>query len=181
MARKIPWKGFHTSLTQRFEVAQAKQTPIVDIVTWTHCYARYTAAMAAKYPECTGGFMAHLVTVLKDYVEVEDLAWRVYDEVYREKMAATGCRAWTGMDVQLYQEVCAGQPRRGNPIGQSEARGSGPVKRPKTDRPVCWLFNAGNCPYRSCKFMNACAICQGGHPKMQCRVQRASQHTRNRQ
>jgi hypothetical protein len=89
-----------------FEVSQTKHKPIADIATWAYCFARYTAAMATKYPTCTVGFMAHQVTVLKVYMEAEDPAWRLYDEAYREKMAATGCREWKGMDVQLYQSVC---------------------------------------------------------------------------
>lgn len=82
----------------------ARSKPIRDVVTWVHCFARYTAAMASKFPECTAGFMSHLLTVLKAYVEVEDPAWCMYDVAFREKMAAIGSRAWVGMDVQLYQE-----------------------------------------------------------------------------
>ena len=93
-----------------FEVAQ-----VVNIVTWMHYYARYTAVMAAAHPTSTPGFMAHMLTVLKAYTEVEDPARRVYDEAFREKMAATGCKTWGGMDVQLYQEVCAGKLRRKAP------------------------------------------------------------------
>ena len=69
-----------------FEVAQAKQKPITDIITW------------------------HLLTVLRAYTEVEHPAWRLYDIAYRKKMAATGRKIWSGMDVQIYQEVCGGRP-----------------------------------------------------------------------
>ena len=53
-----------------FEVAQAKQKSITDIITWVHCYSRYTAAMATKYPDCTPGLMSHLLTVLRAYRNV---------------------------------------------------------------------------------------------------------------
>ena len=36
-----------------FEVAQARKKPVVNIITWMHCYARYTAAMAAAHPTST--------------------------------------------------------------------------------------------------------------------------------
>ena len=94
-----------------FEVAQARKKPVVNIVTWMHCYARYTAVMAAAHPTSTPGFMAHMLTVLKAYTEVEDPAWRLYDEAFREKMAATGCKTWGGMDVQLH--VPGGAPEEG--------------------------------------------------------------------
>ena len=37
--------------------------------------------------------------------EVEHPAWREYNEAYREKMASTGNKSWSVMDVALYQEV----------------------------------------------------------------------------
>ena len=77
------------------EVSQAKQKPITNIITWSNCFARYTAAMAVKFSASTGRFMAHMVTVCKAYVEAEDPAWHLYDEAYREEMAATGYREWT--------------------------------------------------------------------------------------
>lgn len=36
-----------------FEVSQARRKPLSDIVSWVQCFARYAAAMAQKYPECT--------------------------------------------------------------------------------------------------------------------------------
>ena len=47
----------------------------------------------------------YVLTVVKAFVKVEELAWRLYDEAFREKMAATGIRKWNGMDMGLYQEV----------------------------------------------------------------------------
>ena len=132
---------------------------MVNIITWMHCYARYTAAMAAAHPTSTPGFMAHMLTVLKAYTEVEDPAWRVYDEAFREKMAATGCKTWGGMDVQLYQEVCAGKLRRKAPGVRSEpggANGRGGLRRSGGERRAgeCWQFrSAGTCRFGDdCRF-----------------------------
>jgi hypothetical protein len=159
-----------------FEVSQTKQKPIGDIATWAYCFARYTAAMATKYPTCTVGFMAHQVTVVKAYTEAEDPAWRLYDEAYREKMAATGCREWKGMDVQLYQSVCAGRYRR-VAIAKAQSWVDKPVtgtKRPRNEGGpgVCWQFNNGRCAYgQTCKFTHACGICRGPHPRVRCVAQ----------
>ncbi len=68
-----------------FEVAQEKQKPINNIIIWANCYARYVGAMAIANPASMPGFMAHMITLMKAYTEV---------------------------DVQLYQEVCAGRLRR---------------------------------------------------------------------
>jgi len=156
-----------------FELAQAKQKPVSDIITWMRCLAKYTAGMSKEYPQCTPGFMAHMLAVLKAYVEVEDPAWRLYNEVYQEKMVATECRHWTGMDVQLYQEVCAGRLHKKLTGQLGEPLMPGPVnKRPREERrlPVCWQFNTGRCSYgTSCKFLHACEGCYGPHRRSQCR------------
>ena len=95
-----------------FEVTQTRKKPINNIITWVQCFARYTAVMSSKFPDCTPGFMSHLLMVLKAYMEVEDPVWRLYDETYQEKMALTGVKLWPGMDVLVYQEVCGGRPRK---------------------------------------------------------------------
>ncbi len=131
-----------------FEVKQARKKPITNILTWVQCFSKYTAAMAQMYPEVTPGFMSHMLVVLKAYSEVEDPAWRLYDEAFREKMAATGARKWAGLDVQVYQEICGGYPRRRaegqehKGVGNSQGQ-----KRPmEGKRPmVCWMFNDGSC------------------------------------
>ena len=121
-----------------FEVTQAKKKnkkPVNNIIVWTQGFTRYTAAMAKEFPECTPGFVSHMLTVLKAYGEVENPAGRLYDEMYREKMASTGVKQWPGMDVQVYQEV--------------GTRTVGGIKQAG----VCWQFNQGSCSYgKSCKF-----------------------------
>ena len=95
-----------------FEVSQARKKPTTSIAVWSQCFARYTAAMAAKFPDCTPGFMSHLVTVVKAYLEVDEPVWHLYDEAYREKMATTEVKQWKGMDIGLYQEICGGRRRK---------------------------------------------------------------------
>ena len=77
---------------QVFEVSPAKQKLIRDILTWTGCSARYMSALAERFPNCVPGLMSHLLTVLRADAKFEDPAWRVYNESFREKMAAKGKR-----------------------------------------------------------------------------------------
>lgn len=79
-----------------FEVSQPRKKPVEDIFTWIQCFSRYTAAMAKEYPECTPGFMSHLLTVMKAYCEAKQPAWQEYDLAFREKMAATGRKTGQG-------------------------------------------------------------------------------------
>ena len=60
-----------------FEAAQAKQKPVTDIITWMQSFGRYMAAMTG-FPECSSGFISHMLTVLRAYY-VEEPAWRLYD------------------------------------------------------------------------------------------------------
>ncbi len=92
-----------------FEVSQARQKPITDVLVWLQCFGRYVAAMAQEHPSSTPGLLSHMLVVVRAAMEVEGLAWRAYDEVFREKMAAMGVKEWEGMDIQLYQEVCGGR------------------------------------------------------------------------
>ena len=160
-----------------FEVAQARKKPVNSILTWVQCFARYTAAMAQKFPECTPGFMSHMMVVLKASREVEDPAWRLYDEAYREKMASTGVRIWQGVDVQIYQETCGGFAHRQVERRVEGRGGFGGTKRPR-EKPegsaspsICWLLNdKGSCPYGpKCRFPHTCEECGArGHGKAKC-------------
>ena len=57
-----------------FEVAQPRKKPVDDIFTWIQCFSRYTAAMAKDHPECTPGYISHLLTVMKAYGEARQPA-----------------------------------------------------------------------------------------------------------
>lgn len=149
-----------------FEVAKARNRPVVDIMQWIQCYSRYVAGMAEKFPDAVPGLMSHLMIVVKAFVEVEEPAWRQYDEFFREKMAATGVRMWKGMDIGLYQEVCGGKARKGHAKSSTGAAGV-LGKRPG----CCWKFNEGSkCSFgAACKFMHKCDLCGGEHPRVQCK------------
>ena len=114
-----------------FEVTQPRKRPINNIITWVQCFARYTAAMAQYTPECTAGFMSHLLTVLKAFHDAEHPAWREYDEAFREKMASTGKKNWACRDVTLYQEVVGARAKLRNPQ-VNERRKEYKRKRPGT-------------------------------------------------
>ena len=129
------------------------------------------AAMARVSPECTPGFMSHMLVVLKSFMEVEDLGWRLYDDVFREKMAATGVKQWGGVDGQVFQGTCWGLPKCNGRSLVVKQQGGGGVKRPlcTTRANVCWQFNDGWCRFgSSCKFPHKCEMCGGRHGRLKC-------------
>jgi hypothetical protein len=127
--------------------------------------------MAKQFLDCTPGFMSHMLTVMKAFCEVEEPPWQLYDEAYREKMASTGNRAWPGMDVALYQELCGSRPRRKvvEPALDSKAPSRSLAQGKKCPSGgqksvVCWQFNDGDCSLKSCKFPHLCEVCRDNHP-----------------
>ena len=152
-------------------VTQEKQEPVTNILTWLECYAKFTAAVAKEFPESTPGLMSHQLTILKAYKEAEEPAWRRYDEAFREKMAATKNRLWSGRDVSLYQEICGSQTRRKSTGTQLDKSGNPGRNRKRPN--VCWQFNDGQCSFgKKCKFPHECSLCLGPHPKSRCLADR---------
>ena len=140
-------------------------------------FSQYTATMAKEYPECTPGFMSHLLTVMKAYCEAKLPAWQEYDLAFKEKMTATGRKDWTGMDVSLYHELCSSRPKQvGNP---NEARLGQKRKRPTSGGPkVCWPYNDGECIIKNCKFAHCCELCMGNHSNQACSNRSGGNHLR---
>ena len=111
---------------EKLVVLPGFEEPVNNFITWIQCFCRYMAAMSKQYPECTSGFLSHLLVVLKAFNEVEHPAWREYDEAYHEKMASTGEKVWSGMDVALYQELCASRQKLRTPLTERKEAPKGP-------------------------------------------------------
>ena len=60
------------------------------------------AAMAKHDPGSIPGMLAYMLTIMKAQKEFKEPAWRLYDEAYREKAAATGNRKLAQIDPLLY-------------------------------------------------------------------------------
>lgn len=153
-----------------FEVSKSRKKPILSIFTWIQCFGRYLAAMSKAFPESSPGLVSHMLVVVKAYLEVEDPGWRLYDEAFREKMAAKGTRVWKGVDVQIYQETCGGLFRKRLKVGEDKLGVRGVKRQWKEEgQGVCWLFNEGVCKFGvSCKFLHKCVKCGGPHRGMSC-------------
>ena len=88
--------------------------------------------------------MSHMLTVLKAYNESEFPGWREYDHAFcDDKMASTGVKAWTGMDMSLYQETLT--------IKKDEIREN-------DQHPVAhgcvFLYNGDGCNLKGCKLVS---------------------------
>ena len=71
--------------------------------------------------------MNHLLIVMKAHCEAKQSALHEYDLAFREKMAATSKKDWTGMDMSFYHKLpvqTSGDPKAGSEEAASSIRGS---------------------------------------------------------
>ena len=91
------------------EVAQARKKPIRDLLTWIQCFNIYIAVVAKKHPDMVPEMLAHMLIVMRAQREYEEPAWRLYDEAFRDKAAATGNRKWSQIDTHIYNQIFTGR------------------------------------------------------------------------
>ena len=164
-------------ILQGIEVARAKSKPVKDIYTWIQCFAIYMAAMAKHDPGSIPEMLAYMLTIMKAQKEFKEPAWRLYDEAYLEKAAATGNRKWDQIDPLLYNQIftrrakeiafcqhCYSTTHKGDTCKEARPRkkpaivGDSPQHRgwdpphPHPSGPVCWQYNPGHCSSQTAAF-----------------------------
>ncbi len=184
-------------ITPSLEVSRYKRKPIRDIVTWTQCFAVYTAVLATKESSIVPELMAYMISTIRSAQEYDEPAWQLYDRAFREKAAATGFKKWSQLDPVLYNrcftakakqvpfclhcaqsghlpESCPSQKKRPFSVNSGIPPWSAPAKaarlQPRRDSTICGMFNKGNCTFKFCKYRHICAIpgCEGRHPATVC-------------
>ncbi len=93
------------------------------------------AVLASKFPTATPDLIAYMLTIMKMQREYEVPAWRLYDQAYRDKAAATGNRKWSQVDTHLYNQVFTGLARRTPICGHCGLSGHGGDVCPSTGFP----------------------------------------------
>ena len=63
------------------------------------------------YPDVVPEFMAYMLTIIRDQKEYEELAWRTYDEAYRDAAASSGNKQWSKVDDSIFAKVFTGRVR----------------------------------------------------------------------
>ena len=88
---------------------QPRRGPVTNILLWLECYSSLVAALATKYPQYTGEFMAYQRTIIKASRNFEGTAWVLYDRAFRRRAAATKDLKWGRTDSALYNESFTGR------------------------------------------------------------------------
>ena len=89
----------------------SRRGPVTDILLWLECYSSLVAALATRYPQHIGDFMAYQATIIKAHRNFEGTAWVVYDRCYRRRAAARKSLEWAKIDTALYNEAFTGRAR----------------------------------------------------------------------
>ena len=144
--------------------------------------------VAKKYPDMVPEMLAYVLIVLWAQREYEEPAWRLYDEAFQDKAAATGNRKWSQIDTHIYNQIFTGRARKRLlcthcstathdteecPAVQprwkrrmEEAIFGQLEEIPKGRKGVCWDFNDSACRYGDkCRFRHICSECAGRHPR----------------
>ena len=90
---------------------QSRRGPVSDILLWLECYSSLVAALATKFPQYVGDFMAYQATIIKAHKNFEGTAWVLYDRCYRRRAAALKSLEWAKIDTALYNEAFTGRAR----------------------------------------------------------------------
>ncbi len=70
------------------------------------------AVVSQKFPTSTPELLAYMLTTMRAQREYEEPAWRVYDQAYHDKAAATGNRKWSQVDTHLFNQIFTGRARQ---------------------------------------------------------------------
>ena len=168
---------------------QRAQRHVMDIYTWTRCFALYMAVMSKKVEGMIPEMVAHLHTVLRlNRKAPSSPAWREYDLQFRMEMAAKEDKTWSTGDPWQYLACLPGfgsaqdpfdaleQPvqsqdgsvtppgaNTSNKRKQEGGKGKQPAAPKRSKKAgVCRLLNSapGGCPYgNECIFTHRCSNC----------------------
>lgn len=69
---------------------------------WLQTFLIFASVTCEKFPEKSPGLFQHLDIILVAYKNFGDMAWFVYDESFRQKMAVHSSLQWGDKDIGLW-------------------------------------------------------------------------------
>ena len=174
-----------------------RKGPVTDILLWLECYSSLVAVLASRYPSKVGHFMAYQKTIIKAQRSFIGEGWVIYDTCFRRKAANVKSLDWGEVDLTLYNETFVGRAKivsrcnhclselhpsseclyaPADPTQEGASWSSRALTKPSRQAgrpvPICLLYNDRRgdvCTFApDCKYVHACCICQGRHPKSKC-------------
>ena len=159
---------------------------IADFPSWAQCFAVYVAAMAAQHPQRVPNLMAYLFQTAKHAKKFKWPSWVIYDQNFRQEMAAKQEWDWAKTDPSMYTQ-CFLHAMDTTQEGwckfcQSLDHGSSSCclappqeKRQRLEGKSyqCRDYNSKKgCSRKDCKYKHTCRFCQSRHPAHKCPTRR---------
>ena len=168
------------------------------LLSWTQCFAVYTAIVCSQNPERINDLLAYMVTMINEGRRFKFQGWLTYDEMFRQSVVKSKSTSWAQLNGTLYATTFLSQ-QKGESItcqkcaspdhytyqcalyerSYSQRAGSPGArrKRPRSRSPdkgpspgICYAWNDGKCNRgSSCKWKhNVCLKCGEEHKAIHC-------------
>ncbi|OCT74454.1 hypothetical protein XELAEV_18033432mg [Xenopus laevis] len=146
-----------------------RRRPVARTFTnWLQAFCIYCNIMTEKYPGLAPKLFRHLDIVLEAYRSYGRVAWYIYDDRFRQKMAVQKTLSWGQKDVDLWMGMLMPRPLSNfsNQKSQVNAQGQSNAQNKYN---TCWAYNESHCKWQAlCRFKHKCAQCGGAHPAFRC-------------
>ncbi|OCT59729.1 hypothetical protein XELAEV_18000594mg [Xenopus laevis] len=137
-----------------------RRRPVARTFTnWLQSFCIYANILCSKHPQLGASMFKHVDIVLEAYKSYGGIAWFIYEDKFRQKMAVQRSIPWGSKDIDLWMGMMVPRPVV-SPPG---------VQKPGQKYNTCWAYNDSACKWQSnCKFKHECSHCGGNHPAFRC-------------
>ena len=193
-ARPSQW---HTNRMSTLELLQLQEVDrqqklIPDFITWSQCFAVYTAVLAADQPQRIPELMGYQYEMARYARKYKWPSWVIFDMHFRQEAACRPTLSWADAaghrESKLYSQCFTGMakdPReswcrtcQSLDHSTSLCPMMPPTKVPRRERQtqetstkaseICRNFNTKGCNYPKCQHQHVCLHCKEKHPAFKC-------------
>ncbi|OCT94608.1 hypothetical protein XELAEV_18012290mg [Xenopus laevis] len=132
---------------------EERRRPVARTFTnWLQDFCIYFNILYERFPNLGPGLFKHLYIILEAYRSYGGVAWFLYDDRVRQKMAVHKSMLWGSKDIDLWMGMLAPKPQ---PL----------QNQPKNvaSRNACWSFNENFCKWQNIAVINMNALFARGH------------------
>ena len=181
-------------LVQLQEVERQRKL-IPDFLTWSQCFAIYTAVLGADQPHRLPELMAYQIEIARCAKKYKWPSWIIYDINFRQAAAGRSGLSWATVESSIYTQcfTCMAKdpsdvwcrncqsldhgtatcpimpqskiPRRERLIPEPKREAGGEAKKDT----ICRNYNTKGCSYPHCPRRHVCWNCHEKHPLSKCK------------
>jgi len=178
------------AILQLQEVESQKKL-IPDFLTWSQCFAVYTAVLGNHQPQRLPELMAYQFDMAKYARKYRWPSWVVYDINYRQEAAGRPSLPWAESagqrEAKFFSQCFTGMAKDPNEAWcrtcqslDHSTSGCPMMPRPKIPRregessfstgssQICNNYNTKGCVFDRCRRRHICLGCGGRHPRYKC-------------